>query len=81
VASEAYALGIAAIVAARQTHGVSQRELASRLGKPRLFVSKIESRERRLDMIEFVAIARALGIQPDAMMKVLNQTLPDKLDF
>jgi transcriptional regulator with XRE-family HTH domain len=81
VASEAYAAGIAAVIAARQSRGVSQRELAARLGKPRSFVSKIESRERRLDMVEFVAIARALEMEPEAMMGLLNDALPEKLDF
>jgi transcriptional regulator with XRE-family HTH domain len=81
VASEAYAAGISAVVQARQSRGVSQRQLAGLLGKSRSFVSKIESRERRLDMIEFVAIARALGMEPEALMAMLNQALPDELDF
>lgn len=72
VASEAYAAGVAAVVAARRSKGVSQRELADRLGKSRSFVSKIESRERRLDMIEFVAIARALEMEPEALMTLLK---------
>jgi hypothetical protein len=41
--------------------GSSQRELADRLGKPQSFVAKVERGERRIDVIEFIAIAKAIG--------------------
>lgn len=36
---------------------------------PQSFVSKYESGERRLDVAEFVRIARALGADPIKMMR------------
>ena len=33
--------------------GLTQADLAERLGKPQSFVAKVETRERRLDVIEF----------------------------
>ncbi|MDG2531025.1 helix-turn-helix domain-containing protein [Caulobacter endophyticus] len=69
------------LIETRKTVGLSQRELADRLGKPRSFVSKIEGRERRLDVVEFIALARALDADPGALMATLASVLPDDLDF
>ncbi len=47
---------------ARTEVGLSQSELAERLGKPQSFVSKFESGTRRLDLIELRLVANALQI-------------------
>ncbi len=39
-----------------------QADLADRLGQPQSFVSKIESGERRVDVLELKAICEAVGI-------------------
>jgi transcriptional regulator with XRE-family HTH domain len=44
--------------------GLSQHELAVRLGRPQSYVSKYESGERRLDVIEFIEVVEALGSEP-----------------
>ncbi|MEW6543204.1 MAG: helix-turn-helix transcriptional regulator [Nitrospirota bacterium] len=44
--------------------GLTQQDLARRLGRPQSYVSKYELRERRLDVIEFVRITRALSADP-----------------
>jgi transcriptional regulator with XRE-family HTH domain len=44
--------------------GLTQQALALRLKKPQSFVAKYEGGERRLDVVEFVAIARVLGADP-----------------
>ncbi|MDE3102490.1 MAG: helix-turn-helix transcriptional regulator [Chloroflexota bacterium] len=48
--------------AARKRAGLTQVEAARRLGKPQSFVSKIESGERRVDVVELKAIAKAYGV-------------------
>lgn len=48
--------------AARKSRRVSQSALGERLGKPQSFVSKVETGERRLDLIEAVEWCRALGV-------------------
>jgi transcriptional regulator with XRE-family HTH domain len=53
---------IAALAEARKRAGLSQSELARTLGQRQQFVSKYESGERRLDVVEFVDVARALNI-------------------
>lgn len=53
---------LAALIAARKKSGVTQQELAKLLKKPQSFISKYESGERRLDVIELVKIAEILGV-------------------
>ncbi len=52
------------LVQARKKADLTQSELSSRLKRPQSFVSKYERGERRLDVIEFGEVARALGIDP-----------------
>jgi hypothetical protein len=50
---------------ARKSAGLTQAEVAGRLRKPQSFVAKYENGERRLDVLEFVALCRA--IEADAV--------------
>ena len=59
------------MIAARKRAGLTQQELADRLRKPQSFVAKYENGERRLDVIEFIEIARAMEQDPLAMVKAL----------
>ena len=65
----------------RQERGISQRELAERLGKPRSFVSKIEGRERRIDIVEFVAFAEALGFEAGDLMRLVSTAMTRPITF
>lgn len=55
------------LIAARKEAGLTQAELASRLGKLQSYVTKYEREERRIDVIEFIMIARALGLPPEKL--------------
>jgi len=57
------------IASTRKAAGVTQVELAERLGKPQSFVSKVERGERRLDVIEFCQVAEALGQNPATLLE------------
>lgn len=48
---------------AREKAGLSQSEVARRLARPQSFVSKCESGERRVDLVEMRAFARIYGIR------------------
>lgn len=61
VYTEGYAVLIALLRAARDDAGLTQADVAKRLKKPQSFVAKYEGGERRLDVVEFVIIAKALG--------------------
>ena len=68
VFSDAYSKLTALLISTRLAAGVTQVELAERLGKPQSFVSKVEMGERRLDVIEFCAVAEALGQIPAELL-------------
>lgn len=52
-----YRLFLSRLREARVRAGLTQVEVASRLGKPQSFVSKCESGERRVDFVELLAFA------------------------
>jgi hypothetical protein len=81
VVSSDYRSAIAAIKSARENEGISQRELARRLGKHPSFVNKTEQFERRLDILEFIAIAKALDIAPANLLNQLLAALPDQIEI
>lgn len=62
--SAEFARLIELLVAVRQKSGIRQQALAKKLGRPQSFIAKYEGGERRIDVIEFIAIARALGADP-----------------
>jgi len=55
----------------RKAKKLTQLDVASRLDRPQSFVAKYEGGERRLDIIEFVEIAEALGADPCALLAKL----------
>ncbi len=52
----------------RKQSGMTQSQIAKKLGKPQSFVAKYEGGERRLDIIEFVNVVKALGGSADDIM-------------
>lgn len=66
---------IALLMSARKKAGLTQQSLAERLGRHQSFVAKVEGGERRLDVIEFVAIARALSQDPAAGIRQLHSLM------
>lgn len=66
--SETYRALVARLADARRASGLTQQALAERLGKPQSYVAKVEGHERRLDVVEFLEMARALGVDPMPMV-------------
>lgn len=54
---------------------LKQTELAVRLGKPQSFVSKYESGERRLDVLELRQVCDAVGITLGEFVRRLEATV------
>ena len=59
----------AALRKAREAAGLSQRQLSERLQQPPNWVQRIESLERRVDVAEFIAIAKAVGTDPAELFR------------
>lgn len=60
---------IDALMEARRRVGMTQTALAEKLGRRQQFVSKYESNERRLDIVEFVDVAQALDLDWIKLLK------------
>lgn len=73
--SKDYERLIGLLVAAREMAGIRQHALAEALDVPQSFIAKYEGGERRLDVIEFIAVANALGADP---LKLLRDFLTGK---
>jgi len=61
-----------ALLDARRKKGLTQVDVAALLGKPQSFVSKYESGERRLDVMEFLTVCKALKVNPATIIQQLE---------
>jgi len=59
----------------RTEGGLTQKDVAHRLKQPQSFVSKYESGERRLDILELRAVCEAIGVPLSEFIKRLEQAL------
>lgn len=64
------------MIKARKAAGLTQQTLADRLKKPQSFVAKYEGGERRVDVVEFLAIARTIGADPLRIVRELLKLRP-----
>lgn len=67
-----YELFQKALADARQEKRLTQSDVAARLRKPQSFVSKYESGERRLDVVEFLEVCDAISVNPSMILKKIN---------
>ena len=81
VSSPSYRAAVQLIVGARKAAGLTQRALAERIGRPYTVIANIERGERRIDVIEFVAIARALGVAEADLMRELADALGPTIEI
>ena len=56
----------------RRQAGLTQTDVAERLGRSQSFVAKYEGGERRLDAIEFLDISAAIKFSPVAIVRELK---------
>jgi transcriptional regulator with XRE-family HTH domain len=59
----------------RTKAGLRQVDLADKLGQPQSFVSKFESGERRLDILELRQVCKILGISLEQFAARLEDSL------
>jgi transcriptional regulator with XRE-family HTH domain len=61
------------LIAARKKAGLTQAEVAERLGRPQSFVAKYEGGERQLDVVEFIEVTKAISANPVRIVRVLAE--------
>lgn len=60
----------------REEAGLSQTELAQKLGKPQTFVSKSEIGERRIDFLETLDFCAACDVAMERFVSRLEKAVP-----
>ena len=75
IASHEYRLFLEKLRSAREHAGLTQIDVADRLGETQSFVSKCERGERRLDIIEVRSFCAAIGTSLSAFAEDLEQFL------
>ena len=63
------------LIKARRDANVTQEQVAEKLNRPQSFVSKYENGERRVDLVEFLEIAQAVGFDPVAFVRILTSSV------
>ncbi|TNC89297.1 MAG: transcriptional regulator [Alcanivorax sp.] len=59
----------------RKSAGLTQIELAQKLDRPQSYVSKYESGERRLDVIELREVCNACGVTLEEFSRQIDNTI------
>lgn len=72
--SKTYSRFLEILKQARLDSGLTQFDVAKRLGRPQSFVSKCESGERRIDVAEFLAFCQAFRTDPLEVLRAVSRT-------
>ena len=63
------------IVSKREAAGLTQTQLAEKLGEYQSFVARLESGQRRIDVIEFLDLAAKIGFDPAKAIRQIGQKI------
>lgn len=63
------------LVETRRAAQLTQQQVADRLGKPQSYVAKVEGAERRIDVLEFAALVKAMDSNPTVLLDRLLSEL------
>lgn len=75
VFTPAYRAMVSVLVHERKAAGLSQRQLAARLGRAASHVALIEAGQRRIDALELLRIARCLGADPVRLYGAMTRSV------
>ena len=64
------------LIRERKKRHLQQWKVAKRMGEYQSFIARIETGERRIDVCEFLAIAKAIGFDPGRAINRLYRTPP-----
>jgi transcriptional regulator with XRE-family HTH domain len=60
------------LIAKREAAGMTQTQLADKLGEYQSFVARLESGQRRVDVIEFLELSEVLGFNAVKALKLIS---------
>lgn len=63
---------ITILIAKREEAGMTQSQLANALGEYQSFIARLESGQRRVDVVEFIELARILGFEAAPIVRELE---------
>jgi transcriptional regulator with XRE-family HTH domain len=64
---------ITLLVEKREAAGITQAQLAEKLGEYQSFVARLESGQRRVDVVEFLELAKILNFDAAKALKALQE--------
>jgi len=70
--SERHKALISLLIEAREKAGLTQTELAEKIGEYQSFVARLESGQRRVDVVEFLELAEVLGFDASSAINELR---------
>ena len=73
--SERHKARISLLIEAREKAGLTQTELAEKIGEYQSFVARLESGQRRVDVVEFLGLAEVLGFDAEENLRTLRKNL------
>ena len=71
--SERHNALIALLTAKREAAGLTQVDLATKLGEYQSFVARLESGQRRVDVVEFLELSELLGFDAVEALQTIAQ--------
>ena len=73
-----YSTLVGNLIALRKKNNHTQRTLAKTLGVSNCYIARVETRERRLDLIETIDYLRALSLSDDEIAKFFEEVISAK---
>ena len=71
--SRAHVKLVRMLIERREAAGITQTELAQKLGEYQSFGARLESGQRRIDVVEFIELARVLDFDPASFIEEIIQ--------
>jgi len=68
------------LIEARKSSGLTQAELGAKVGKDQTYISLIEVSQRRVDVLEFIALSRAMKIDAAKLFGLVLERVPGAFD-
>jgi len=61
------------LIAKREAMGITQADLANQMGEYQSFVARLESGQRRIDVIELLELSRFLSFDPVKAIRLIER--------